>query len=254
MRSLRFSMIVFAVAAVACGSDTTTDSTPTTAPTTTTAVASDTTGAADSAATTTAITPATSGSSTFVADVWADNWFSLTINGALVGEDSVPITTERSFNSETITFQASYPLTVAVVAKDFKEDDTGLEYIGTDRQQMGDGGIILQITDSATGQVVVVTDATWRVLTVHRAPLNTECERDTTPTATCQTETTPEPSGWEQVDFDDSSWSAASVFSEADVSPKDGYDQIDWNASAQLIWGDDLEIDNTILMRLTIAG
>ena len=68
-------------------------------------------------------------SSTFEAEVWADNWFALYVNGELVGEDSVPITTERSFNSETITFDADYPLTIAIEAKDFKEDDSGLENI-----------------------------------------------------------------------------------------------------------------------------
>jgi len=37
---------------------------------------------------------------TFQAEIWVDNWFALYINGKKVGEDSVPITTERSFNSE----------------------------------------------------------------------------------------------------------------------------------------------------------
>ena len=50
------------------------------------------------------------GTSEFVAEVWADNWFALYVNGELVGEDSTPITTERSFNAETITFTATYPL------------------------------------------------------------------------------------------------------------------------------------------------
>jgi hypothetical protein len=36
---------------------------------------------------------------TFQAEVWADNWFALYVNGKKVGEDSVPITTEKSFNS-----------------------------------------------------------------------------------------------------------------------------------------------------------
>ena len=89
----------------------------------------------------------------FTAEVWADNWFALYVNGELVGEDSVPITTERSFNAEVIEFSATYPLTIGIEAKDFKETDSGLEYIGTDRQQMGDGGIIAQITDTVTGEV-----------------------------------------------------------------------------------------------------
>jgi hypothetical protein len=37
------------------------------------------------------------------------------------------------------------------------------------------------------------------------------------------------------------------------VSPKDGYDEVNWDASAQLIWGTDLEVDNTVLLRSTIS-
>ena len=55
-------------------------------------------------------------------EAWADHWFSLSLGDTLVVEDPVSI----------------------------KEDDSGLEYIGTDRQQMGDGGFIAQITDSAS--------------------------------------------------------------------------------------------------------
>ena len=106
----------------------------------------------------------------FVADVWADNWFALYINGELAGEDSTPITTERSFNAETIRFVAEYPLTVGIEAKDFKETDSGIEYIGEGNQQMGDGGIIAQITNVATGQVVAVTNRDWQVRVIHRAP------------------------------------------------------------------------------------
>lgn len=101
-------------------------------------------------------------SSTFRAEVWADNWFSLYVNGQLVGEDSVPITTERSFNSEALTFEATYPLTIAMVTKDFKETDSGLEYIGEGNQQMGDGGFIAQFTDLSTGVVVATTSKNWR--------------------------------------------------------------------------------------------
>lgn len=74
--------------------------------------------------------------SSFTAQVWADNWFALHVNGKKVGQDSVPITTERSFNAETITFTATYPLTIGIMAKDFTENASGLEYIGTNRQHL----------------------------------------------------------------------------------------------------------------------
>lgn len=193
-------------------------------------------------------------SSTFVAEVWADNWFSLSVNGELIGEDSVSITTERSFNAETFTFDATYPLTIAVEAKDFKETDSGLEYIGEHNQQMGDGGLILQIVDQESGSVVAVTSDEWRTLVIHEAPLNKDCEDSSDPETECESRIAQAPDGWVAAGFDDSSWANATVWSSDDVGPKDGYDEIDWSTSAELIWGTDLESDNTVLARLTVGS
>ena len=67
---------------------------------------------------------------TFQLEAWADNWFAAYLGEELIVEDSVSITTERSFNAETAVFEASYPLNLNFILKDFKENDTGLEYIG----------------------------------------------------------------------------------------------------------------------------
>ena len=198
--------------------------------------------------------PGPGAASEFVAEVWADNWFALYVNGELVGEDSTPITTERSFNAETITFTATYPLTVAIEAKDFKETDSGIEYIGKRNQQMGDGGLIAQITDVRTGGVVAVTNGNWRLKVIHRAPLNPECEKARDPDTACRFERLVAPPGWASADFDDGSWSAATEWAAADVRPKDGYNKIKWDGAARLIWGSDLEVDNTILLRLTVEA
>lgn len=191
--------------------------------------------------------------STFRIEVWADNWMAVYVDGVLIGEDSVSITTERSFNAETFTFEATYPFTIAIEAKDFKETDSGIEYIGEPNQQMGDGGLIAQVTEVSTGEVVAGTDSDWKALVVHQAPLNTDCERDADPDATCEFLIVETPSEWASVGFDDSNWANATVWSAADVDPKDGYDEITWDPSAQLIWGTDLEVDNTILLRTTIS-
>jgi hypothetical protein len=178
--------------------------------------------------------------------------FSLYANGTYVGEDSVPITTERSFNAETITFTGSYPLTIAMVTKDFKENDTGLEYIGTNRQQMGDAGFIAQITDTATGKVVAATNTTWRGLVIHQAPTNKECAKSPTPATVCKSIIGIEPAGWAAAGFDDAAWPTATAYTEAEVGTKDGYNTISWNPSAALIWSSDLVSDNTVLWRTTI--
>ena len=191
---------------------------------------------------------------TFFADVWADNWFAFHVDGEEVAKDSVPITTERSFNAESFTFEAERPFTIGLIAKDFKENDTGLEYIGSGRQQMGDGGVILQVMDDG-GNKVVVSDDGWRCLVIHEAPLNKSCEGERNPVAgqgACGFDAADAPVGWNEAGFDDSDWAAASVYSEREVGPKDGYDRINWDSTAQLIWGPDLETNNTVLCRLTV--
>lgn len=186
--------------------------------------------------------------------MWADNWFAMYVNGRLVGEDSVPITTERSFNAETITFTATYPLTIAIETKDFKETDSGIEYIGLPNQQMGDGGLVAQITDDSTDKVIVATSSEWQALVIQRAPLNTGCEKDPDPDATCQFKSLEAPDQWTEASFDDSGWGTATEWSAADVGPKEGYDEITWDPSAALIWGSDLKVDNTVLLRFTTSG
>ncbi|WP_390912498.1 PEBP family protein [Pseudosulfitobacter sp. SM2401] len=191
---------------------------------------------------------------TLSADVWADNWFEMRINGQQVAQDSVPITTERSFNAESFTFEAERPFVIGLVAKDFKENDTGLEYIGSRRQQMGDGGVILQIMDAA-GELVAVSNDGWQCRVIHAAPLDKSCEDQADPVAgkgACTFESSEEPDGWDTADFDASDWPNANVYSASEVGPKDGYDDIDWSDGAELIWGPDLEQSNTVLCRLIV--
>jgi len=45
---------------------------------------------------------------TFFVDIWADNWFQFSVGGEPIAEDPVPITTERSFNSERFSFDATH--------------------------------------------------------------------------------------------------------------------------------------------------
>lgn len=191
---------------------------------------------------------------TYAVDIWADNWFEMRVNGVQVAEDSVPITTERSFNAENFSFKAQKPFVLGLVAKDFKENDTGLEYIGTRRQQMGDGGVILQIKD-ASGATVVVSNDSWQCQVIHTAPLDKSCESEIEPVAgkaPCGFEAMQEPDGWDMSSFDASGWSQASVFTAAQVDPKFGYNEISWDDDAQFIWGPDLEQNNTVLCRLTV--
>ena len=195
------------------------------------------------------------GSAAIHGEVWADNWFALYLGERLIIEDSTPVTTERSFNAESFVFNGDYPLQLNLVAKDFKENDTGLEYIGARNQQMGDGGFIAQFTDPASGSLIAASDDSWRCLAMHEAPLDRACEDETDPTpgvAPCQFNSASAPEGWMSPDFDDSAWPHAREFSPAAVRPKGGYDRIEWRDEARLIWTADLETHNTLLCRLTV--
>ncbi|NQW60316.1 hypothetical protein HQ459_05985 [bacterium] len=161
----------------------------------------------------------------------------------------MPVTTEKSFNAETISFTAELPFTIAMVTKDFKQDDSGLEYIGTDRQQMGDGGFIAQFTNTQTGEVVAYTNSDWQGLVIHRAPLDKSCEKSAAPETECQSSIASEPEGWSVPSFSDTSWTQALEYPAVAIGVKDGYNDISWAKDARLIWSSDLEIDNTILWR-----
>lgn len=189
-------------------------------------------------------------------EVWVDNWFRFFVDGKPLAEDSVPLPTERSFNAERFDFQVDYPMTLAFEFRDFMENATGLECIGTRRQQLGDGGAIAQFTDRATGKVVAATGSEWRCMVQQAAPAKASCEREDNPrvgVGACAQEQTPVPADWAAPGFDDSTWQPATVHSARDVRPKDGYDQIRWDPSASLIWGPDLKRDNVVLCRITIA-
>ena len=190
----------------------------------------------------------------FQAEVWADNWFALYVNGKKVGEDSVPITTEKSFNSEKIKFSASYPFTIGIHARDFTENLSGLEYIGKANQQIGDGGIIFQIRDLSTNKIVTNSDANWKTLVINKAPLNVDCVKSTSPLTECRYSSISPPKSWSLSTFKDSTWKSATIFSKEVVGVKDGYFDINWSTSAKLIWSSDLKLDNSILFRKTVKA
>jgi hypothetical protein len=108
---------------------------------------------------------------------------------------------------------------------------------------------------NAAAAPVAVSDDGWQCLVIHTAPLDKSCETSTDPVAgegACAFDITDEPAGWDTAEFDASDWPQANVYSEHEVSPKDGYDEINWVESAELIWGPDLEQSNTVLCRLTV--
>ncbi len=210
-------------------------------------------GGADAASPAGSTTPSASVTE-FKGEAWADNWFALYRGDTLIAEDAVPITTERSFNAETFSFRGTYPMTLAFVLKDYKANDSGLEYIGQPNQQIGDGGFAFQLTDVTRNVKVLVSSSAWRCLVIHKAPLNPSCEKDANPLQSCRWQSDPEPSGWKLAAFDDAGWPFATEHTAAAVGPKDGYLQIAWDPRARFIWSSDLKLDNTVLCRVTVRS
>ncbi len=168
------------------------------------------------------------GSTQFKFEAWVDNWFTAYLGDKLIVEDSIPITTERSFNAETVVFDADYPLQLNFILKDFMENNTGLEYIGQRKQQMGDGGFIMQLTDMNSGEVVAVSDDNFRCKVIQKAPLDKSCARSSSPVAgepPCNFIALEQPSGWKMPGYDDRDWENASIYSSESVRPKGGYNQ-----------------------------
>ena len=75
---------------------------------------------------------------TIKANVYADNWFQLYINGELIATDSIKFIPH---NVVSVDVLPRYPMTIAVMAKDNADAKTGMEYNNT---QVGDGGFILE--------------------------------------------------------------------------------------------------------------
>jgi len=165
---------------------------------------------------------------TIRANVYADNWFMLYVNGKLVAIDSIDFIPH---NVVSVDLLPEYPMTIAVLAKDNADPGTGREY-GT---SIGDGGFILKFSDGT------VTDATWKAKCFFRGPLPGPAARD-------RVEHTPLPPDWFDPGFDDSSWAPAVEFTEERVKPKESFRTADFSG-ARFIWTADLDLDNTVIFR-----
>lgn len=188
----------------------------------------------------------------FTADIWADNWFALYVNGIKVAQDPVPITTTKSFNRVSVSFTARYPLTIALMGRDYTENQSGLEYIGTPQQQIGDAGIIAQIHEKSSGKLAASTSSAWSSYVTNRAPLNADCVSSKQPLVDCKFLAKATPKNWTTPSFKEAGWSSAVAYTEEAVGVKEGYNEVSWDSRAKLIWSSSLTLDNTVLFR-TVA-
>jgi phosphatidylethanolamine-binding protein (PEBP) family uncharacterized protein len=106
----------------------------------------------------------------------------------------------------------------------------------------------------ASGKIVSTTDKSWKTLLINKAPLNAECVASKNPIQDCKFANTEIPANWATNTYRDSKWKNAIEFTEKEVGVKDGYFDIDWSSSSKLIWTSDLKLDNSILVRKTVAS
>ena len=171
---------------------------------------------------------------TVKANMYADNWFMLYINGELVAVDSMKFIPH---NVVSVDILPTYPMTIAVMAKDNADPKTGMEYANTN---IGDAGFILKFGDGT------ITNASWKAKKFSWGPI----DRDT---KNPRVESLPLPENWFAADFDDSSWGKAKEYTEEQVGPKPPYFEHDFKG-ARFIWTDDIELDNTVLFRHVVKS
>lgn len=168
-------------------------------------------------------------SDTIKANVYADNTFVLYINGELVTVDSIAFVPH---NVISIDILPSYPMSIAVMAKDNCDAKTGMEYANSN---IGDGGFVLKFGDGT------VTSGDWKAKKISWGPI----DRDT---KNPRVESIPIPQNWFATEFDDSSWGNAKEYTVEEVGPKQPYFESDFKG-AKFIWTDDIALDNIVLFR-----
>lgn len=171
---------------------------------------------------------------TVKANVYADNWFQLYINGELVATDSIKFIPH---NVVSVDVLPSYPMTIAVMAKDNADGKTGMEYNNT---QIGDGGFILKLGDGT------VTSVKWKAKRFFWGPIGGD-------TVKPHTESIPIPENWHAIDFDDSDWKNATEFTQEEAGPKKPFFEHDFDG-AKFIWSGDLKLDNTVIFRHRVVA
>lgn len=168
---------------------------------------------------------------TIKANVYADNWFILYINGKLTAVDSIDFIPH---NVVSVDILPEYPMTIAVMAKDNADPKIGMEY-GT---HIGDGGFTLKLGDGT------VTSARWKAKCFFKGPLDGDTKNP-------RVRHDAIPDDWYKIDFDDSTWGHATEYTQDRVNPKEHFFKFDF-AGAKWIWTDDLDLDNTVIFRTRV--
>lgn len=207
----------------------------------------------------------------YTAYIFADNYFELHVNGVAVAKDAVPFTL---FNSHIIQFRVEAPFTIAMQLVDWEENlGLGSEGGPDGAYTPGDGGVVVVIADES-GDIVATTGNEWKAQTYYISPVKeltcVVANGNVRDSSACDTAASSDGSAdyayhwafdddWASEEFDDSSWPAASTYTNdtVGVDGKAGYTNFtdifdDTFDDAEFIWSSNLILDNSVLIRYTV--
>lgn len=203
---------------------------------------------------------------------FGDNYAEIYVNGTRIGVDPVPY---WPFNTSVVRFKAQRPFVVGAKLVDWEENlNIGSELMRGVPYHTGDGGFVAVIKDEA-GDVISITDDQWRVQFYYSSPLkdpnclDASTERRNSDACEPPAKENAEdayaarwsvPENWASPDFDDSQWTAASLYTNEDIGgslQRPAYSNFsdlfdDPDHDAQFIWSSNLLLDNLVLARRTI--
>lgn len=203
---------------------------------------------------------------------FGDNYAEIFVNGSLIGVDPVPY---WPFNTSVVQVRVERPFMLGVKMVDWEENlNLGSELMRGVPFHNGDGGFVAILKD-ADGDVIDITDESWRVQLYYSSPLlDPSCISSSGGGRSSEACTSPEkanaeegyavrwsvPEDWAEPEFDDSSWSQASLYTNEDIGGSlqrpaysnfvDLFDNPE--ADAQFIWSANLLLDNLVLARKQI--
>lgn len=207
---------------------------------------------------------------------FGDNYAEIFVNGQLIGVDPVPY---WPFNTAVVRYRVSKPFVLGAQLVDWEENlSLGSETMRGVPFHNGDGGFVA-VTKNADGELVDLTDESWRVQFYYASPLlDPACVVEASTAAgtirntdSCASPEKPNaeegyavrwdlPGNWATPEFDDSQWPQASTFTNEDIGGslnRPAYANFaslfdDPEADAQFIWSANLLLENHVLARKTI--
>jgi hypothetical protein len=221
---------------------------------------------------------------TVIGTVYCDNTFTMWVNGEEVAKDPVAFTPHQAVRV-AFEWDGTSSITYAIQCEDFASE-SGYEYTGSDRPQLGDGALIAEFND---GLGTVTAANSWRVYTATFGPTDASQQNGCSASnlSACVVEDRGMPQGWTTVDFDDSGWVLATSYSAEEAgwgrSPEWSSTEGCCNftspidrtglgcnltmkeeeclvprtefagSTAEFIWAGDLERDNRVLFRHTAS-